>query len=53
MYKTRINKEALEAQKFKEKTFLLTFQDDMLQWTAYLFGPEDSPYSEGIFEVKI
>ncbi len=29
---------------------ILTFTPtDLYNWTAYLFGPDDSPYRDGIF----
>ena len=54
MYKQRLMKEAAEVSKHKDPNFLLMFnENDILSWTVFLQGPEESPYSEGIFEVKI
>ena len=27
-------------------------ENDILLWYCYLFGPEDSPFNEGIFKVN-
>lgn len=27
-------------------------ENDILLWIAYIFGPEDSPYKDGIFKVR-
>ena len=54
MYRSRIVKEASEAIKMRDNTFVLIFDEhDLFNWNAFLFGPDDSPYSQGIFEVKI
>ncbi len=54
MYLSRINKEAKDTVKLKDKNFVLTFDEtNIFNWTAYLFGPADSPYKDGIFEVSI
>jgi peroxin-4 len=54
MYRTRILKEANEAAKMRDPNLILVFDDkDLFNWTAFLFGPDDSPYSDGIFELKI
>jgi peroxin-4 len=54
MYLSRITKEARETVKLKDKNFVLTFDEtNILNWTAYIFGPADSPYKDGIFEVSI
>lgn len=28
-------------------------ENNIYKWTAFLFGPDESPYEEGIFEIKI
>lgn len=54
MYRSRVMKELAEAKKFKESNILLsTRNEDLYTWKAFLFGPEASPYKDGIFEVKI
>ncbi|EGR32359.1 protein kinase domain protein [Ichthyophthirius multifiliis] len=55
MTRSRILKEASEASKIREKdNFILLFDEsDIYKWRAFVFGPEDSAYSEGIFEIKI
>ncbi|KAL4472949.1 hypothetical protein ABPG72_020643 [Tetrahymena utriculariae] len=55
MNKSRILKEANEAAKLKEKeNFVLLFdENDIYKWKAFIVGPEDSPYSDGIFELGI
>lgn len=52
MYRQRLMKESGEAAKYKDPTMLLMpKENDILLWTAYLFGPDDSPYRKGIFKV--
>ena len=55
MNKGRILKEANEASKMRDKdNFILVFDDtDIYKWKAYIFGPEDSAFCDGIFEIKI
>ena len=54
MHRSRVVKEVAEAKKFKEANILLTpHGDDYYTWTGYLFGPENSPFKDGIFEIKI
>lgn len=55
MNKSRILKEANEAAKMKEKdNFILSFEaSDIFKWHAFVFGPADSPFSDGIFELAI
>lgn len=54
MYKQRIIKEASEAAKLRDPNIILIADEkNLYNWTAFLLGPEDSPFSEGIFEVKI
>jgi len=54
MYQSRIVKELAEAKKFKEPNILLTnLNDDVFIWKGYLFGPDNSPYKDGIFEIKL
>ncbi len=54
MYRSRVMKELAEAKKFKESNILLTTRnEDLYTWKAFLFGPDSSPYKDGIFEVKI
>jgi peroxin-4 len=54
MHRSRVIKELNEAKKFKEANILLTAKiEDCYCWRGYLFGPDDSPYKDGIFEVKI
>ena len=54
-YRSRLIKEQAESKKQKEKNIVLTTTPENIfsTWTAFLFGPEDSPYKDGIFEVKI
>jgi len=54
MYQGRIVKELAEAKKFKEPNILLcNLNDDVYTWKGYLFGPNDSPFKEGIFEIRL
>ena len=47
-------KEAAEVAKHRDPHFILMFDEtDILRWRAYVQGPDDTPYSEGIFEVLI
>ena len=54
MYRGRIVKELAEAKKFKESNIILCNQnDDVFTWKGYLFGPNDSPYKDSIFEIRL
>jgi len=54
MYQGRIIKELAEAKKFKEPNILLmNLNDDVFTWKGYLFGPDNSPYKDGIFQIKL
>ena len=54
MQKTRILKEASEAAKLKDNSFYLYMNKDILyDWYCFLLGPEDSPFKDGIFKIKI
>ncbi len=54
MYKQRLMKEAIEASKKKFNEFLLMFnENDLLSWEAFIQGPNDTPYANHIFLVKI
>ena len=54
MHRSRIVKEMAEAKKYTESNILLAAKgEDLFVWTAYLFGPEGSPFQDGIFELKI
>ena len=54
MQKSRIIKEAHEAAKMKDNSFYLYMDKETLyNWVCYLYGPEDSPFDGGIFQIKI
>jgi peroxin-4 len=54
MYRSRVIKELNEAKKFKEANILLSAKvEDCYAWRGYLFGSEESPYKDGIFEIKL
>jgi peroxin-4 len=54
MYRQRLIKELNEACKYRDKNMLITTKENsLLEWRLFLRGPEDSPYFEGIFEVKV
>jgi ubiquitin-protein ligase len=45
-------KELNDLKKLNDPTMtIFANENDILIWYAYLFGPEDTPYSEGIFKV--
>ena len=38
----------------KENNIVLALDgDDLFRWKAFIFGPEGSPFEDGIFELKI
>lgn len=47
--------EANEVLKGKEMNnfVIIVDQADLSNWKAFLFGPDDTPYKNGIFEIKI
>ena len=49
----RLMKEFREASQSKDKDIKLTVQDNLYKWTAYLQGPEGTPFEGGCFEVGI
>ena len=52
MSRNRLNKELLEASKFKDKDILLQpVNDNLYQWVGYIKGPPDTPYSDGWFKL--
>lgn len=55
MNKSRILKEANEAAKLRDKdSFVLIFDEKNINsWKAFVFGPDDSPFVSGIFELAI
>ena len=46
-------KEFREASQSKDKDIKLTVQDNLYKWTAYLQGPEGTPFEGGCFEVGL
>jgi peroxin-4 len=51
---TRLNKEAREYLKLKDEIQLqLREEKSIYKWQAFLRGPPDTPYSEGIFLIYI
>lgn len=53
-YRSRILKEAQEASKLNDKSIFLFMNDTSIaSWKAYMIGPDDSPYKDGIFELSI
>jgi ubiquitin-protein ligase len=45
-------KEQSETSKLTDPTMVIyPKESDILLWFAFLFGPEDSPYQDGIFKV--
>ncbi len=54
MYRSRILKEATEAGKNRDKHVILYMKEDnIFRWKAYIMGPDDTPYKDGVFELKI
>ena len=52
MYRSRILKEAKDAAKLKDTSIYLFMEDDNLfTWTAYISGPEDTPFRDSFFEL--
>ena len=52
MSRNRLNKELVEASKFKDKDILLQpVNDNLYQWVGYIKGPPDTPYSDGWFKL--
>ena len=49
----RLMKEFREASQSKDKDIKLTVQDNLYKWTAYLQGPEGTPFEGGCFEVGL
>jgi len=46
-------KEQSEVTKLSDPTMVIyPKENDMLLWYAFLFGPEDSPFKDGIFKVN-
>lgn len=54
-YRNRLIKEHNESKKNNDPNIILhTTPDEMFKtWTGFLFGPEESPYKDGIFEIRI
>lgn len=47
-------KEQHEAMNLQDPNiYLFNHESDLLVWFAYLCGPEDSPFRDGIFKVRL
>ena len=51
-YRARIMKEQNDLRELKDPNMIIFINEsDILIWYAYLFGPEGTPYSNGVFKV--
>eukprot|EP01017_Pseudomicrothorax_dubius_P038835 TRINITY_DN587_c0_g1_i1.p1 TRINITY_DN587_c0_g1~~TRINITY_DN587_c0_g1_i1.p1 ORF type:complete len:160 (-),score=26.21 TRINITY_DN587_c0_g1_i1:212-691(-) len=54
MYRHRLIKELAEATKYRDKNMLIATKGESLtEWKLFLHGPDDSPFKDGIFEVRV
>lgn len=54
LYRHRLMKEQIQTSKMNDPTMIIyPKESDILLWHAFLFGPEDSPFKNGIFKVLI
>ncbi|CAK65324.1 unnamed protein product (macronuclear) [Paramecium tetraurelia] len=50
----RIMKEQNDLQKLNDPTMIIQINEtDILIWHVYLHGPQDSPFEDGIFKIKV
>lgn len=50
----RLSQEKVASLKNLDEDFVLTCdENDLKNWKAYLFGPKDTPFENGVFKIAI
>ena len=53
MFGQRLATEVKKARADSDRNFFVHPKDNLQNWKAFILGPQDSPYEEGVFELSI